>query len=139
MNNCKHLEEAYKYADGELSGAAAASFIAHAAQCADCSAALDVSRRTKNYYGLFSSLEVPSRLGARVGARLREMAEDDWSLWLRAMVPAGALAFAALGCWLMIDREDLFQISDLLLGHDNEVAEVLGPHEDPVAVLKLEL
>jgi len=74
-----------------------------------------------------------------VNSRLRELAEDDWRLWLRAMVPASALALAALGCWLMIDQDDIFQISDLLLGHDNEAVEVLGPHEDPVAVLKLEL
>ena len=137
--NCEHLEEAYRFADGELSAAAQASFIAHAARCPECAAALAVSRRTKNYYGLFAGLDAPSRLGAKVGARLREMAEDDWGIWLRAMLPTGALAFAALCCWLMIDQEDLFQISDLLLGHDNEAVEVLGPHEDPVAVLKLEL
>jgi len=135
---CGHLEEAYRFSDGELSGSAAAELVAHAAQCKDCSAALSASRRVKDYYGLFAGLGAPSRLYARVNSRLRDLADDDWLLWLRAMVPAGALAVAALGCWLVLDEYDSFRLSDLLLGHDNEAVEVLGPHEDPVAVLKLE-
>ena len=141
MENCSEIEKAYRFADGELPPEEAAGVIAHAAACPDCSAAIQAHGRVKNYFSLMRQSARPEGLEAAVITALRASAEaeEDMGIWWRAMAPAGALAFAALGCWLFMDsRAESQPLSDMIVDHGSAIYEVVVGPDDLLRQLKLE-
>lgn len=139
MAECKEIGKAYMLADGELPPEEAATVIAHSAVCPDCAAALKTHGRVRNYFSQMRRACYPHGLSAAVVSAVRAAAEDEIVILWRAMVPAGALAFAALGCWLMVDSwTDTQPLSDMIVERGSAISEILGANDDPLRQLKLE-
>lgn len=139
MGNCSELEKAYMFGDGELPPEGAAAAIAHAASCPDCAAAMETHGRVKTYFSLLRKAARPVGLEASVKYALRAAAEEDIGMLWRAMVPAGALAFATLGCWLLLDSwTDQQPLSDMIVDRGSAIYEVIGGPDDLLRQLKLE-
>jgi len=130
------------YLDGELSGEEAAAVQAHVSSCPACREDMDSLHAAKSLLARAPRRAMPPELVAELERRLarplwRELL-DRLNPPLRVLVPAGALAAAALVavvwsglCRAAPDRS--IPIEPLLAAHSRYTAEALVPASELVA------
>ena len=137
MNTHENGELLSAYLDNALSLDETAAFESHLSSCPSCRSELESLGRAKSLLRRAPRRAAPPALIAAIEERL---VRPSWLSILkrlipetRVMVPAGALAVAALVLWLRSASQPPIPIEPLLAAHSRYTAEALVPASELVA------